>query len=702
MDILELALVLMGCLLFSAAIEPFIPRVSLPLVQMAVGAVLCFLIEPPAGFSIDADLLLVLFISPLLFDESRRADNFELWKNKGSILSIAIGLVVATTLSVGFALHALVPSVPLAAAFALGAALGPTDAVAVESLSKEIRLGSRQRALLTGEALFNDASGIVAFQFAVAAATTGAWSAADAAGAFAVQFLGGVAVGASLALVAFALVSWLRKVGVESTAFHVCCEVSLPFFSYFLADSFGASGILSVVSCGLLFSFLPFFAPAARRLSPASARIAIASGSVWDFVSFVLNGFVFIYLGFELPSTVEPAIEQTSLSTPWIVAVALAVTVVVMGVRFVWVLATDLIAPSPETDVKKLSFARIARNALVTTLSGPRGAVSLSIAMTLPPAVTAGGSMPVRDFLLFVTCVVIVVSLLVANFAVPLLSPRQEGGDGDKGDVEVEAEIVENVIRALRRERTDGNRHAIAAVTRSLNERKTWLQKDAAPNRHLRSLRQEILVRQEDWVESQEEQGAVAPRVAEAYEKRIDKLSRRLRHRRTSVRDSAAMSLPPLAGGTSGMRRIPEHLSEKADGKLRELEFKIGLERIAVSFLEGELSSDDEARAEAAEALLEEHRPLLSSLEARRDALIDGEEEAASEGGVPSGKLVREAIADAREGKVLDDVRAEALRLELDEIQAMQEEGRLSRASAKEMRDEIYLQQMVLSDGWGK
>ena len=180
MALLELAIFLLAAVLVSAVLEPFLPRVSLPLVQMLLGIVIYFFVDLPHSLSIDSGLFLVLFIAPLLFDESKSANNKLLWTNRSTILGLAIGLVIVLVLCIGFTLNLLVPSVPLAAAFALGAALGPTDSVAVASLSKDIKLNSRQKALLSGEALLNDASGVVSCQFAIAAAVTGAFSLAAA------------------------------------------------------------------------------------------------------------------------------------------------------------------------------------------------------------------------------------------------------------------------------------------------------------------------------------------------------------------------------------------------------------------------------------------------------------------------------------------------------------------------------------------
>ena len=153
MEMLEFVLLLLAAVLVSAVLDQVSPRVSLPLVQMALGAVIILLVGTPVDAAIDPELFLVLFIAPLLFDESRHASKRGLWDNKGAIVSLAVGLVLATVLVVGFVLNWLEPSIPLAAAFALGAALGPTDAVAVSALGKDIHLSSRQKSLLSGEAL---------------------------------------------------------------------------------------------------------------------------------------------------------------------------------------------------------------------------------------------------------------------------------------------------------------------------------------------------------------------------------------------------------------------------------------------------------------------------------------------------------------------------------------------------------------------
>lgn len=712
MELLQLFLVLMGAILISAVLEPLLPRVSLPLVQIVIGVLLYWFVELPADFTINSDLFLVLFIAPLLFDESKSANNRELMKSIGAVLSLAIGLVLVTALVIAFTLHWIVPSVSLAAAFALGAALGPTDAVAVASLGKEVNLNRRQKTLLTGEALLNDASGVVTFQFAIAAAVTGAFSVAEATGAFVIEFCGGIVIGALIAIVAYFIARGVRRAGVESVTFHVCYEIFIPFFSYIVASACHIgdthfSGILAVVSAGLLFTSMPQLAsPRSRRLNTFSARFNIASSSVWSILSFIFNGIVFVYLGFMFPSTIAPAIEEATLPTIWIIGIALLLVVLIVGIRLVWVLVLDLISKSPETDLGHVSPKCLLRNALVTTLAGPKGAVSLSIALTIPVYISSDVLMPVRDLLLFLTCAVIIVTLLIANFVVPIISPQQdEESEQDTSELKAQIEILENVIRELRRQRTDANRQAIALVIRSLNERKASLQRVVASNRQLRFLRQEVLVKQEDYIKEQVELENVDRRIAERYLKRIDRMKTALKRKGTSQTAPVAQNRP-LASATTPITRIQHNLIDSTNEERRRIEFKAGVEQVAVDYLAGVVETDDAERVAAARALLSEHQPLLAALQARLHALnvAEGIEDTAEFGAVgarmtrsANGSLRRSRTVDESTVPQLDDVREEAFRLELDEIQGMRDEGRLSNATARDMREEIYLMQMSLA-----
>ena len=705
MEYLVIALLYVGAVLVSSVLDQFLRGVSLPLVQMAVGVAIYFFADLPIDVTINSELFLVMFIAPLLFDESRNISNRILWDNRNTVLSLAIALVVVSVLVVGFVLHWLVPSISLAAAFALGAALGPTDAVAVASLGKTVKLGSRQKASLLGEALLNDASGIVSFQFAIAAAVTGSFSLADASWTFVVEFVGGIILGLFLGAIAFFIMQRMRRAGVESATVHVCFELFLPFFVYLVATRFHVSGILAVVAAGLLISYIPQrMTVRSRSFSTFSTRLNIASESVWHLFSFVLNGVIFVNLGIVLSSTLAPALQENSADLFWIFSLVLILTAVIVGVRFLWILCADLLSDNPETGKRMKLGGPAIRNALVTTLCGPKGAVSLSIASTIPFTVASGAVFPQRDLLLFLVCGVIVVTLLLANFVVPLIAPKSETDDDDELDPEYEIEMIQNVISGLKRRQTVENKQATGRVMRMYHRRLTAARRRSVSGRQLRFLRQEMLLHQRDFIKEAIAHDEVDKRLGTTYLKRVDRMLKLLTRKKTLL--TSNRQTQPLAGSTSTMRKIQDQVTSTNETR-KKLEFKIDVERVAVDYLELASHEPDDARVQAALALLGEHKALLSALRAQLRALDNAQGIIAS---VPetagqhsivrtdTGSLHLEPTTDPDDLPGLADVQAEGLRLELDEIQEMYESGKISQSLAREMREEIYLLQMGLSD----
>lgn len=705
MEYLVIALLYVGAVLVSSVLDQFLRGVSLPLVQMAVGVAIYFFADLPIDVTINSELFLVMFIAPLLFDESRNISNRILWDNRNTVLSLAIALVVVSVLVVGFVLHWLVPSISLAAAFALGAALGPTDAVAVASLGKTVKLGSRQKASLLGEALLNDASGIVSFQFAIAAAVTGSFSLADASWTFVVEFVGGIVLGLFLGAIAFFIMQRMRRAGVESATVHVCFELFLPFFVYLVATRFHVSGILAVVAAGLLISYIPQrMTVRSRSFSTFSTRLNIASESVWHLFSFVLNGVIFVNLGIVLSSTLAPALQENSADLFWIFSLVLILTAVIVGVRFLWILCADLLSDNPETGKRMKLGGPAIRNALVTTLCGPKGAVSLSIASTIPFTVASGAVFPQRDLLLFLVCGVIVVTLLLANFVVPLIAPKSETDDDDELDPEYEIEMIQNVISGLKRRQTVENKQATGRVMRMYHRRLTAARRRPVSGRQLRFLRQEVLLHQRDFIKEAIAHDEVDKRLGTTYLKRVDRMLKLLTRKKTLL--TSNRQTQPLAGSTSTMRKIQDQVTSTNETR-KKLEFKIDVERVAVDYLELASHEPDDARVQAALALLGEHKALLSALRAQLRALDNAQGIIAS---VPetagqhsivrtdTGSLHLEPTTDPDDLPGLADVQAEGLRLELDEIQEMYESGKISQSLAREMREEIYLLQMGLSD----
>lgn len=447
METFELVLILLACVILSAVLDQVVRRVSLPLAQIAIGLIAALILSAVNEVYIESELFLVLFIAPLLFNEAREANIRALWTNKGSILSLAIGLVLATVLVVGFTLNWIVPSIPLAAAFALAAALGPTDAAAVGALGSQVNLSRRQNTLLSGESLINDASGVVSFQFAIAAVTTGAFSASEAGGTFLVLFVGGIVAGLLFGFIATATSRILRRSGVENTTVHVLYEVFTPFIVFLLAEALDVSGILAVVAAGLVMSDR-----SPRLVSTDLARQSMVSNSFWEVIVFLINGVIFVMLGMQLPQAVSPTLNG-DFSFFELVGLVVGTTFLVVLCRFLWIAAMELIHRDEETGERGITHIRNAlKNALVMTIAGPKGAVTLSIIFTIPYTLDNGVLFPARDFLIFLAAGVILLTLLLADTTLPRLIPKDDdaAADDDRALRRATIEVLERTIQKLR------------------------------------------------------------------------------------------------------------------------------------------------------------------------------------------------------------------------------------------------------------
>ena len=699
MEMLEFVLLLLAAVLVSAVLDQMMPRVSLPLVQIAIGAIVILLVGTPVDVAIDPELFLVLFIAPLLFDESRHASKRGLWDNKGSIVSLAIGLVIVTVLVVGFVLNWIEPSIPLAAAFALGAALGPTDAVAVTALGKDIRLTGRQKSLLSGEALINDASGVVSFQFAIAAAVTGAFSLVDAAQSFAISFFGGIAIGLIAGFLALLAMKAIRGYGYESITVHVVFEVFTPFIVFLAAEHFGTSGILAVVAAGLLITLLP------QKPTPVAARLKIASNSVWETLVFVINGVVFVMLGMQLPKAIMPSWRSDEVSSLLLCGLVLLVTALVVGVRFIWVLVMERC----DSSAKRHTGKQLVRDALVTTLSGPKGAVTLSIIMTIPFTLSTGEAFPQRDTLIFLASGVILCTLLLANFVVPVLAPKEDSPDEtEEQDVNaVTIDILKRVIRQLREQKTPQNESSTQIVIRQYSERIKRLRRQNTSAPRLVELRAGALAAQTRMVEARMQSGDLTHEEGSRELERLNSARRLLMRAHTRREKLGEVWSRVKVGVMHACRNLDRMVRHVVDDELqleRNRQLRIELEECALNYYLGRMDDADLEVADGAGVLAAECRSTLSFLRAANEpAVLARANVAGSVIGVDAGGM-RGALQSMDTQKIqvikarVTDVEAEALRLELEEIQAMRDEGRLTRDAARELREEVYLLQMATGE----
>lgn len=666
METFELILLLLAVILASTLFAQFIPRVSLPLVQIGLGVVVALLAVAPIQFHVDPELFLILFIAPLLFDESRHVNKRDLWNNKGSIISLAIGLVLLTVLVVGFVLHWFMPSLPLAAAFALGAALGPTDAVAVSALSKDVSLSSRQKSLLSGESLINDASGVVSFQFAIAAAVTGSFSIAEAGETFALSFLGGILVGLVLGAIGMITLKLVRERGLESTTTHVVFELFLPFIIFFIAEHIHVSGILAVVAAGLLITLFP------QKLTPMVSRLNIISKSVWEVVVFIINGVLFVLLGMELPLAFMAEWDVDHIDTNLhLIGYVLLVTFLIVGVRFIWVVGMDLFRRQVKTKKSaRGTLGSLLHDSLVTTLAGPKGAISLSIAFTIPVVVASGADFPYRDFLIFVASGTILCTLLLANFLVPVLSPKKEREENSR-KIEVDIEILQRVVQELKLNQTPETSVATGIVVRYYKDRIRQLRQQKTDSATLRKVRIETLEFQENLVKQYLEEGTVDTEIAESSLKRTTRMKDMLARSKR-----AKHFIETLSFWKKNARRLKENPHEVTFEEEAH-NFKIKVEEQTIEHLQQRLKNSDPKEKECLVALLAEHRSTLVELNAETSLFTHVNPQ--------------QALSHIK------DIESEGLRLELGEIQQMYEDDRLNRDEAAELREEVYLMQANLS-----
>jgi Na+/H+ antiporter len=391
-------------------------KLPLPLVQIALGALIALSVVPTVF--LDPDLFFLLFLPPLLFLDGWRIPKGDLVRDRRVILELALGLVLFTVLGVGLLIHWLIPPMPLAVAFALAAIISPTDPIAVSAIASRTRIPKRLMHILEGEALLNDASGLVCMRFAVAAALTGAFSLQAALATFVWLAFGGIVIGVGLTWAVSVVKQWITSRVGEDTSSQILISLLIPFGAYLVAEHFHCSGILAVVAAGITMSFI-------EGTGQALAVTRIRRAAVWDMVQFAANGVIFVLLGEQMPGILSGAVEAvktTGHREPWLLAFyVLTISLALCALRFVWVWVslrfTMFRASRAGEEVPQVGWRIVA----ATSLAGVRGAITLAGVMTLPFALRDGSPFPGRDLAIFLAAGVIVVSLIAASIALPPL-----------------------------------------------------------------------------------------------------------------------------------------------------------------------------------------------------------------------------------------------------------------------------------------
>jgi len=395
----------------------YLRAIPLPLIQIVLGAALSW---PQQGLHIafDPELFLLLFIPPLLFADGWRIPKREFFALHRPILRLALGLVLFTVLGLGCVIHWMIPTMPLTVAFALAAVVSPTDAVAVAAITRNLGMPAKTLHVLQGESLLNDASGLVALKFAVAATVTGAFSWADAGQEFLWVALGGLAVGAALGW-AFAVgrESVTRRVGDVAATQMVLLLVLLPFAAYLVGERVGVSGILAAVAAGVATNFADL-----RRGEFLAERMQ--TEGIWNMVEAAFNGAIFLLLGLQLPSIVGDTLAAAGDDWWRPAGHAVLITLALLGLRWIWLTLGVRGSLWRAHERGAMAEKPSALLDLATTLAGIRGAVTLAGALSVPLVLQGGAPFPARDQLVFLATATILLTLVIGSVGLPLVLRR--------------------------------------------------------------------------------------------------------------------------------------------------------------------------------------------------------------------------------------------------------------------------------------
>jgi monovalent cation/hydrogen antiporter len=402
----QLDLVLLGVLVAVALflILAYHMRVPYPILLVIGGALLGFVPGVP-DVQLDPDLVLVIVLPPLLYSAAFFSSLRDLRDNLRPITLLSVGLVIFTTVGVAVVAHEVVDGMSWEAAFVLGAVVSPTDPVAATAIASRVGAIQRYVTIVEGESLVNDSTALIAYKFAVAAAVSGSFSLAEAGGRFVLNGVVGVAIGLAVGVV----VARLRR-AVDDPPTEIAISLVTPYFAYLPAEALGVSAVLAAVTTGI---YLGWRSP--QLITPTTRIQAFA---VWGIVQFVLNAALFMLVGLQLPSVIDGI---SSLPTSSIIWYAVAVSLAVIVIRFLWIY--------PAAYVPRLLFRRIRerdpyppwQQPAVLAWTGMRGAVSLAAALAIPVTIASGAPFPDRDLIIFLTYAVILATLIIQGLTLPMV-----------------------------------------------------------------------------------------------------------------------------------------------------------------------------------------------------------------------------------------------------------------------------------------
>ena len=508
-------LVLLFSLILSNVINRVFPRLPLPLIQIIFGVGIGFLFKERA-FELETELFLAFIIAPLLFREGEESDITSILRNWKLILFLIFPVIFVSTLGIGYLAKAVLPaSVPLSACLAIGAALGPTDLVAYSAISKRFSFPKWISYILQGEGLLNDASGLVAFQVAVTALTTGAFSLLDASWHLVISVIGGFLVGLITALFNRLFLTILDNMDAADVTGALLLELVLPISSYFVAEEIHASGIIAVVVAGIS------LASRFKKITVFDAKLDNVSHTIWGTITFMLNGMVFFLLGTELPTLATPVLRSSTYDNLWMLLAIVLLTATMFGIRFVMISAVF----AQRAWRAKRSLKKIWKGATLLTFSGVKGTVSIATILLLPVAnITALE----HSLLLFTVAGVTLLSFLTGILVLPKLAT----GSAHTTNHYMQIAILNDVVGELEKDlKQSTNQGAVYATIDNYNQRLEDLILEQESNdvkEELANIRVMIMEIESEGLEYAYKKGKISELEYNLYQRYIKGLERRI------------------------------------------------------------------------------------------------------------------------------------------------------------------------------
>jgi monovalent cation/hydrogen antiporter len=410
-------------------------RVPYPILLVLGGSLVGFAPGVP-DVQLEPDLVLLIFLPPLLFNAAYFSSVRDLRSQARPITLTSIGLVLLTMCAVAVVAHAAIDGLPWAAAFALGAIVSPTDPLAATTIARRLGVPRRVTSVIEGEALVNDGTALVAYRTAVSAAVGGSFDLLDATGDFVVNVVGGIAIGFVAAVI---VVAALKKL-VGDDVVGVVTSLAAGYIAYIPAEEIGVSGVLAAVVIGVIVGYK---SPA---LSTPASRLR--GYGFWEVLVFLLNAVLFVLVGLQLPSILS-AQDRSAIE---LIVLAALVSAIVVGTRLVWVNTTPYIIRALDRRPSQVARRVGWRLRLVAGWSGLRGSVSLAAALALPHG------FPERDLLIYLTLAVIFATLVVQGLTLPLLIRRlgiEDDGSAEREELHARRQAAGAAIEHLRRLRDE-------------------------------------------------------------------------------------------------------------------------------------------------------------------------------------------------------------------------------------------------------